>query len=332
MSQIPPGRESRTADESLPPVEPPSAGFILQLFVVPAVMVIIIVLVWLMFNWLAHMGSDPQDYVAALRRGNVARWQAAVNLANAMRSNAKLKQDTALADQLAKLLESELQTAGEPSTNDIQTRAYLCKALGEFETPVGLPVLLKAAGAKSDVQVRRAAIESIALLAANVGRREPLTDSQLVPVLLAAASDEESGIREVAAYTLGVLGGPEAIPRLHALVNDAAPNVRFNAATGLARWGDPAAIGVLVEMLNPDDAAGIAGETDDAAKDFKRKSILMNALRATTQLATSNPTADLKPLEIAVSKLVDSTASEKIRIAARDEVLAGLKKRTATPQ
>ena len=97
MSQIPPARDSRTADESLPPVEPPSAGFILQLFIVPAVMVVIIVLVWLMFNWLAHMGSDPQDYVAALRRGNVARWQAAVNLANAMRSNAKLKQDTALA-------------------------------------------------------------------------------------------------------------------------------------------------------------------------------------------------------------------------------------------
>ena len=330
MSQIPPGGEGRTADQSLPPVEPPSAGFILQLFVVPAVMVIIIVLVWLMFNWLAHMGSDPQDYVAALRRGNVARWQAAVNLANAMRSNPKLKQDAALADQLAKLLDGELQTEGEPSKNDIQTQAYLCKALGEFQTPVGLPVLLKAADPKSDIQVRRAAIESIAILAANVGRQEPLSDPQLFPVLLAAASDEESGIREVAAYTLGVLGGPEATPRLQALVNDAAPNVRFNAATGLARWGDTAAIGVLVEMLNPDETAGIAGETDADSKEFKRQSILTNALRATTQLATANPTADLKPLEEAVAKLVDSSAPEKIRIAARDEVLAGLKRRTTT--
>ncbi|MBL9123770.1 MAG: HEAT repeat domain-containing protein [Planctomycetaceae bacterium] len=331
MSQIPPARDSRTADDALPPVEPPSAGFILQLFVVPAVIVVIIVLVWLMFNWLAHMGSDPQDYVSALRRGNVARWQAAVNLANAMRSNAKLKQDAALAQELAQLLENELQTPGEPSANDIQTQAYLCKALGEFEIPAGLPALLKAADPRTAVQVRRAALEAIALLAANAGREQTVSDPQLLPALLTAAADEESGIREAAAYTLGVVGGPEATSRLHALVNDAVPNVRYNAATGLARRGDPAAIPVLVEMLDPDEKAGIATETDADSQEFKRQSILTNALRATTQLATANPTADLQPLATAVEKLVNSSAPEKIRIAARDEVLAGLKRRGQQP-
>src|SRR5206468_1762631 len=37
----------------LPPVEPPTAGFILQLFVIPAIIVAVVVVVWLLFGKLA---------------------------------------------------------------------------------------------------------------------------------------------------------------------------------------------------------------------------------------------------------------------------------------
>lgn len=325
MSQLPPPRDTLSADDSLPAVEPPSAGFILQLFVVPAVMVIIIVAVWLMFNWLAHMGDNPQSYVEALRRGNVARWQAAVNLANAMRrENSKLKKDAALATDLSKLLDAELTASvGTPTENDVKLRAYLCKALGEFEIPTGLPTLLKAAGPKTDIQVRRAAIEAIALLASNVGRVEPLSDPDLMPVLLTASSDEEPGIREAAAYTLGVLGGPDAIERLKQLVKDGAPNVRYNAATGLSRWGEMAAAPVLVEMLDPDETTGITAEKTAMAQEFKRNSIWINALRATSQLSNiAPPDADFTELKKAAEQLEDSaTTPQSIRIKAQEVVL-----------
>ena len=44
-ADAPQDRETRplVGDELLPPVEPPSAGFIVQLFVIPAVIVLIIV-------------------------------------------------------------------------------------------------------------------------------------------------------------------------------------------------------------------------------------------------------------------------------------------------
>ena len=45
--------------DDLPPVEPPSAGFLVQLFLVPALIVGIIVCVWLAFHWLAQLGNDP---------------------------------------------------------------------------------------------------------------------------------------------------------------------------------------------------------------------------------------------------------------------------------
>lgn len=325
MSQSPSPRDSISADDSLPTVEPPSAGFILQLFVVPAVMVVIIVAVWLMFNWIAHRGDNPQSYVEALRRGNVSRWQAAVNLANAMRrKDSKLKTDAALAGELSSLLDSELSSSvGQASDNDIKLRAYLCKALGEFEIPTGLPTLLKAADPKTDIQVRRAAIEAIALLASNVGREHLLADPQLMPVLLAAASDEEGGIREAAAYTLGVVGGPEAIARLRGMVLDASPNVRYNAATGLARWGDMAASDVLVEMLNPDETVGIASEKSAMAQEFKRNSIWINALRAATQLASTAPAdAGFVPLRQSIIRLRRGAAvPEPIRLKAQDALL-----------
>ncbi|MBV8266772.1 MAG: hypothetical protein JO252_10645, partial [Planctomycetaceae bacterium] len=42
----------------LPPVEAPSAGFIVQLFVIPAVIVAVVIVVWLLFGKLAGGERD----------------------------------------------------------------------------------------------------------------------------------------------------------------------------------------------------------------------------------------------------------------------------------
>ena len=80
-----PTRRVVSPDDSLPPVEPPSAAFLVQLFLVPALIVGIIVFVWLAFHWLAQLGNDPEGYVRALKRPSEGRWQAALNLANDLR-------------------------------------------------------------------------------------------------------------------------------------------------------------------------------------------------------------------------------------------------------
>ncbi len=66
MSQFSHSSEPVVPGDVLPPVEPPSAGFILQLFVVPGIIVAIIVMVWLLFNWVARTGNDPREYVLAM--------------------------------------------------------------------------------------------------------------------------------------------------------------------------------------------------------------------------------------------------------------------------
>src|SRR5262245_5304148 len=95
-------------EDLLPPVEQPSARFIIQLFVVPALIVIGIVGVWLMFNWLVRQtGAQPKDIVAGLEDGpRVARWQKASELANMLQSKryAEFKRDNESAAKLAAIL------------------------------------------------------------------------------------------------------------------------------------------------------------------------------------------------------------------------------------
>ena len=51
----------------LPPVEAPSAGFIVQLFVIPAVIVLVVVVVWLLFGKLAGGERDAMSYVETIK-------------------------------------------------------------------------------------------------------------------------------------------------------------------------------------------------------------------------------------------------------------------------
>ncbi len=232
-----------SSDRPLPPVEPPSARFILQLFVVPAVIVTIIVLVWMLFTWLAQMGSDPTKYVDALRRNSKVRWQAAASLADLLNDsrNVEMKHDQRLAQELGSLLHDELKDSSS-SEEQVKLEVYLCCALGEFQVPDAVPPLVEAASltGPEEVAVRRAALEGLAVLAKNLALKSGPEKEQMDRVLTAAAADQEPEIRVAAAFALGLLGDARATEQLAQMLTDAYPAARYNAATGLARQGNPA--------------------------------------------------------------------------------------------
>ena len=51
--------------EDLPPIEPPSAGFIMQLFVVPAIIVMVIIGLWALFG---KMVAEEENLFESLCR------------------------------------------------------------------------------------------------------------------------------------------------------------------------------------------------------------------------------------------------------------------------
>src|SRR3954469_10558331 len=77
----------------LPPVEAPSAGFIVQLFVIPAVVVLVVICVWLLFGKLAGGERDAIEYVRLMRASDAnsrAADRAAFELASLIQNDTKL--------------------------------------------------------------------------------------------------------------------------------------------------------------------------------------------------------------------------------------------------
>lgn len=301
----PQSRRPMSPDHLLPPVEPPSAGFLVQLFLVPGLIVAIIVGVWLTFHWLAHLGQDPQAYVRTLRRDNEGRWQAALNLANDLRGpgGAALKADESLARELGRILADESKS-GRTGEQSRMLRVYLCRALGEFTIPEALAPLVERAKDTTQPEVARAAIEAIAVLSTNLVAAGGSASASGFPsgadvaaAVVAASRSDDAGLRSAAAFTLGVVGAKGTGPaddRLRALLADANDDVRYNAALALARLGDDDALDTLEEMLSlPDLPVPNPEDRDDAAqsKRYKRALVVLNALRGLALLvdATHSP-------------------------------------------
>ena len=101
-----------SAEHLLPPVEPPSAGFIVQLFVIPGLIVAAIVVIWLMFSWIARSATDAQSFLTELKRNNGSRWQAALNLATALHSDRQLRRDEPFARHHGRVRQHTVERRG----------------------------------------------------------------------------------------------------------------------------------------------------------------------------------------------------------------------------
>ncbi len=286
-SQTVPSAESG-ADEELPPVTPPSAGFIIQLFLIPALIVAAVVGVWALFSRLAGGDIDVDRLVQELGSTNEhRRWRAAANLSQVLQnerlaarpSRERLSERRDVAEALTGLLEKSL-AGNSTADEEIRHQEFLARTLGSLDVDdVVLPVLSQAIAPDADTAVRRSGLMAVVLIA---GRRfaaatgedldtsrtavidlSPLPDDCGLPLaepviqnaavleqLHAAAQDPEPGIRHLAAYALGLVSGPKSMDLLKVMLLDADLTTRANAATALARNADPAGVPVLLSILS----------------------------------------------------------------------------------
>jgi hypothetical protein len=318
-------RRAPAGDDNLPPVEPPSATFLIQLFVVPALIVLVIVGLWLSFNWLVRRTS-PESMIQGLEEGaNIARWQRASELADMLRNKRfpEFKRNAEAAGKLARILNREIDQAGSErgmQEEDITLRYFLARALGEFEVQEGIDVLLKAAQTQrlpSESLVRYGALEAIAVRAHSLSQLDPpqtLAHPDLMPALDRLAADEDSQIREKAAFALGQFGTPVAIERLEVMVDDAHADTRYNAAVALARHGNAKAVETLAEMLDLEELSSAGKVDNERAEQARRAVIVGNALQATEALAERNPSADFS-LVIESLKQLSAASTQQLNDA-----------------
>lgn len=292
--------------EELPPVSPPSSGYIIQLFLIPALIVAAIVAVWALFGKLADSGSDWRQMVADLGSGNEhRRGRAAHGLSQMLRNEEiapptdrpPLSRQPEVIDAIMELLSESLQSPSEDPEH-IRHQAFLARTAGWLDAEDRtLPVLAMAMQPSSDADVRQSALMAVALIA---GRQleeqtgytaeergpesrslpdpldEPTIDNAEVwEQLKRAAQDSEPVVRHLAAFAIGNVGGPAAVEELKILLNDGDPKTRANAAFGLIRNGSPAGIPVILELMDsatqpwtPDTSAAATPEEQADARVF----------------------------------------------------------------
>jgi hypothetical protein len=164
--------------QGLPAVEPPSGRFIVQLFLVPGLLVLLVVLVLMGLFYLTSRQS-PEYFLRQLDSGNAdIRWRGASDLAQILKrqggGSLRWKADTHFSLELAQRLRTSLDElhnaeketqahlgqlaqkakAAGGSLSDAETDAawrklaplrnhvsFLASALGDLHVPVGVPLL-----------------------------------------------------------------------------------------------------------------------------------------------------------------------------------------------
>ena len=325
--------------EELPPVEPPSARFIVQLFLIPGLIVFAVVALWLLFGKLTASPQDITMTLQDLRSANPhvsgrAQW----NLTHMLIADAKLgdkgqqlSRNPLVADALATLLIEKLKKISKDKDHLAQ-QEFLSRALGWVDLPDNaFPALGQAMHIRPEPrsdnpkdqelrelqqEIRKSAIASIARIAGRAAERgETVNHPDLVEDLIDVSADVEPTVRQVAAFCLGLFPTQAANERLVGLLIDADEATQMNAAMALARQKSPEGFSVYKTVLQqapkPVDPDSIPGKTarerdkNAEAKKFERQVALKNTLTAIADLTgqfDANQRAELVNLIEPISK------------------------------
>ena len=226
----PPPRQS---GPGLPTVTPPSGLMVLRMFVVPAAIVAVLVLLFLagqpLYDWIGRLAGRPsgetrsaEQFLRDLDNGNPeVRWRAASDLGQVLLRDPKLASDTRFALKLGDRLQQALgaSAAAEESyakrvgslpadeaRKELQKLEaersyvqYLTACLGNFMVPVGAPLLkdlaLRQEGqtAEALAERRRQTLWAIANLGQNLNRFDGLPAERQDEVLKDLESALEQG-------------------------------------------------------------------------------------------------------------------------------------------
>jgi HEAT repeat protein len=271
------------------------ARLVLDLLVFPLAMVAAGVGIFVLFGLITAEGKGPADYLDLIRTGDSnRRWQAAYELSRVIKGRrGAASADPRLVGQMVSLFE-------KAEDDDPRVRRFLALALGRMGEAQAVPVLLdylKSArdGRGQDPETRVYAVWALGAIA----------DGAAVPELLRLVTDEDPGLRKTAAHALGVFRTKDAVAALAQALGDPVGDVRFNAALALARHGDPAAMPVLVEMMDREQLA-----RDEAVTPAQTEEILLQAIQGAAPL-------DDARLASRLAELGETDPSLRVRAAAR---------------
>jgi HEAT repeat protein len=195
-------------------------------------------------------------------------------VANLKSPNAKTRQDAAAALGKSRRREAVAPLAALVRDPEPKVRLEVVRALRQLRDLSAVPALVTTLG-DGDVKVREESIGSLVELYADRERNTPVdhfleifsddydraTSMSLGPVdpsvyraLAAALKDEDKGIRQEAAYALGILNGTSMVKELIGALSDVDAGVRGAAATAIGKAGTSEDGKALIPLLSDESA------------------------------------------------------------------------------
>ncbi len=310
--------------DDLPPVQPPSAGFIVQLFVVPGMIVAAVVLVWFAFGRIAAVEQDWRSLTEELQSPNGhIRNRAMYGLSQVLEQDRRRGQDgqqlasnreiaSSLADQLTRELKSN-----SSSRESLSIQEYLTRAVGLLDVPeVTMPPLRQALEPTRDVEIRKSGVASIALIAGRaLEKGTPLDDPETVDALVKLSADNLPLMRQTAAFALGLFQSDAAKQQLRVLLGNDDWKTCVNAAIALARNENTDGLGVFKQAL-------MAKPPEKAEEQVEYSMILANSLRAIAKLGPKMSEPDRAEFREILKPLINNHADVRVRVDAQNALLS----------
>ncbi|OFW15594.1 MAG: hypothetical protein A3F69_00820 [Acidobacteria bacterium RIFCSPLOWO2_12_FULL_66_10] len=266
-----------------------------QFFLIPLAVVATAASLYLGFRALVSDDRSAKDYLAEVRSGaSSRRWPAAYELSRMM-ADPKVRADRSLAPALVGAFEAA-------KNDDPRVQRYLALAIGRLDPPMS-------AGAVEALTKMLSAVDGESRISA-IWALGSSGDVSVVAALQPVYESPDAGIRKMVVYALGALPGDAQMGTLRTALQDAAPDVRWNAAVALARHGSHDGVAVLRQMLDRSyvEQAVTRESHQDEARD-PVADVMIGGLRAAASLKDD-------ALKASVTSLSQQDRSMRVRQAA----------------
>jgi len=317
-----PDSEPPPADGGAAAPESPYKNLLVPLVVVPALIVMVLVLVFVLFGAIAGEEDSPRENLDRLLRGGPnERQQAAFNLVRQVLDYRKASSEGAapqwdIDPSFLPALRSAREGLSAPESDaDVPIPLVLSSLLAQLGDPEGVAQLCELTALSDELDPQHEYRMYAAWTLGAIGKELAGPERDLAArTLIGLLDGADTGLVLVAIAGLQNLAAPETIGALRGMLASRALEQRGSAALSLAALGDSSGVSVLKEML---ELAPYAAERAEDPRKWPPQRVSESRRKALDALFElgSPPTDMLSTLEEDPDPLVREAARARARAA-----------------
>tara|TARA_Y100001970_G_scaffold75711_1_gene95945 strand:+ start:100 stop:972 length:873 start_codon:yes stop_codon:yes gene_type:complete len=203
-------------------------------FLIPFMIAIFGATFFLLFKFITYETNDAAELLNQVKIGSASkRWQSAFELSKLLNNPDRIPNDASFKNQMVSVYKHSIH-------DDPLVRSYLALAMGTTRDNFYDKTILEGLN-DTNLESRIAAIQAMGMI------KSPIGTKKLLSIAINCKNIQE---KLAATISLGLIGDEKAVPILIDLLEDEEPNIRWDAAIGLAKMGNKSGVYVIENLLD----------------------------------------------------------------------------------